>query len=171
MTDTTNESPQLFAANEIMGAALTVNMSKTDTLAFASDPKSFISSSLNLDTGDISVSVVENDSATLHLALPYYTDLERLSAGVLKDADIDDVAGGEIIISILAIAGAIGGGVAAAAITGTALSFGTAAVVTGAIIGTGVGVAAGVGAVAGIGVGGAQAAAAAGGKNLDGSKK
>ncbi len=155
MTNTTNEGPQLFAANELMGATLTANMSKSDRVAFASNSKSFISSSLNLDTGDISVSVVENDSATLHLALPYYADLERLSAEVLKDADIDDVAGGEIIISIGVAIGSLAAVSAAVAAGAAATAGGVAVAVAGA----------------GLVAGGVAAAQAAEGKNLDGSKK
>ncbi len=129
MTDTTNEGPQLFAANEIMGAALTAKMSKSDILSFEQDPRSFIASSLNFDTGDISVSVVENDSATLNLALPYYSDLERLSAEVLKDADIDDVSGGELLITIgLLVAASFAGVVATGAtIVGVGAGIGAAA--------------------------------------------
>ncbi len=166
MTNTTNESPQLFAANELMGAALTANMSKTDTLAFASDPKSFIASYLKFDAGDVSISVVENGADTLNLALPYYSALENISTEALKDADIGDVAGGEIIITLGIIGGAVAGGTLGV-IVGAGLTVGAGIAIGGAVAG---GVA-GVGAAVGIGVGVAAGQKAGEGKNLDGSSK
>ncbi len=103
MTDTTNESPQVFVSNEILGAILTAGLSKSEVLYFGSDPKSFIYSALDADIGAISLSVVENGVDTINLALPYYADLERHSAEVVKDSDIADISGGEIIITVILV--------------------------------------------------------------------
>ncbi len=108
MTNTMNEKPQVFASNELMGATLTANLSKSDVRAFRADPKSFIYSALDADVGDISLSVVENGVDTINLALPYYADLERHSAEVMKDSDIANISGGEVIVLFFLISTAVG---------------------------------------------------------------
>ncbi len=175
MTDTMNKNGELFVSNELLGATLTVRMSESDVASFAKDPKSFIASSLNFDTGDVSVLMVENDFGTVNLVLPYYADLERISAESVMDGDIGDIAGGEILISIFAICGvaagtAIAGTLGAAAIAGTGAA---TALGMGLIIGGGVvGGVAGVATVATVAaVGGAAGDAATQGKNLNGSDK
>ncbi len=97
----TNKENKLFASAEIMGALLTEKLSSADVASFASDPSSFIYSSLSADVGDISLSVVENDIGVIHLALPYYSEIESHSANILTDGDVDDVSGGELLISLL----------------------------------------------------------------------
>ncbi len=106
MTDTTNKAPQIAASSEIMGAALTAGMSGTEILAFGADPKSFIASSLSVDTGDVTLSVVENGVDTINLALPYYSALDQLAMEAVTESDLDGVSGGEIIISLI-IVGAV----------------------------------------------------------------
>ncbi len=161
MTDMNKEGAQIFASSEIMGAALTANMSKSDMLSFTKDPKSFISSSLDTDTGDISLLVVENDSGTINLALPYYSMLERISAEAVNELDMDVVSGGEILISIFAI-----GGLAAVA-AATAAASGVGAMVVGGVVGGAVGAAV----VTGVAVAGAAGYKSSKGENLDGSSK
>ncbi len=170
MTDMTKEGAQIFASSEIMGAALTANMSKSDSLTFSADPKSFIHSSLDVDMGVISVLVVENDSGTINLTLPYYSSLETMSIGAVNELDMDGISGGEILISIFAIGGAIAAAATAGALGVTGLlttGVGIAVVAGGAIAGGVVGA----GAIAGIGVGAAAGHKAGSGENLDGSSK
>ncbi len=174
MTNTTNERLQLFAVNELLCPILTHIMSNSDVLAFASDPGSFIGSSLNIDTGDVSLLVVENDSATINLALPYYSDLEQISAEAVNELDMDDISGGEILISIFAISGAVAAcavagsiGVGTAAVTGIVTAAGVGIVTAAAIAGGAVGATV----VTGIAVGGAAGHRASKGQNLNGSDK
>ncbi len=115
----TNNKPQVFASNEILGATLTAKMSKSEIQAFSKDPKSFISASLDADTRDVSFSMVENSADSINLALPYYSQLDSISASSLQEHDIDSVSGGEIVISLTIIgvglattAGAVAAGVA-----------------------------------------------------------
>ncbi len=174
MTDTTihsNEFGKLFASNELMGAILTKDMSIFDIDIFQRDPRSFLSSVSNTDIGDIGLSVIENDFGTVNLVLPYYSELDKVTAQYVNELSLGAVSGGEIIISILAVVGAIGGSIAAASITGATLAAGTAAITAGALVGAGIGIGVGVGATAAIGVGAAAGAAAANDKNLDGSSK
>ncbi len=126
MTDTTNKRAQISSSNEIMGAALTAKMSKSDILSFEQDPRSFIASSLNIDTGDISLSVVENDSGTLHLVLPYYSDLERISANAVRDGEIGKISGGEILITIGTVIAATAAATVAIVGVGAGVGVGTA---------------------------------------------
>ncbi len=100
MTDINNKGPQVFASSEILGATLTARMNKSDRVAFESDPRSFIASSLNADIGDVSVLVVENGSGLINLALPYYSYVDKMSATMLNEDHVSDVSGGEIVIAI-----------------------------------------------------------------------
>ncbi len=114
-----NKKNQVFASSEILGATLTANMSKSDISAFRKDPSSFIASSLNVDTGVVSLSMVENSADTINLALPYYSSLDSLSAELLEDGDVSSVSGGEVIIAIVtAITATAVGAVSALAVGG-----------------------------------------------------
>ncbi len=119
----TNKENKLFSSNEIIGAILTYSMSSTDISSFERSPSSFIHSAANTDVGDISLSVVENDSGVIHLALPYYSELSSNSANSLDDASMSSVAGGEIFVSlfIACVAVSVGGAVTAGISVGTAV--------------------------------------------------
>ncbi len=110
---TNKKNNKVVATNEILGATLTANMSKSDILSFEKDPRSFIASSLKADTGDVSLSMVENSDGLVNLALPYYSQLDGTSARVLSDDAIDSVSGGELLISLTTLA--IGAGVCSVA--------------------------------------------------------
>ncbi len=126
MTDITNETKQVFASNEILGAALTAKMSQSEVAAFEKDPRSFIASSLDFDTGDISLRTVENSAGMVNLVLPYYSVLDSISAESLGEADISSISGGEIIGVIIATA------IGATVLTG--LTLGGAGVATATIL-------------------------------------
>ncbi len=104
----TNNKPQVFASNEILGATLTAKMSKSDVQAFGKDPRSFLASSLDVDTGAVSLHMVENNVDTVNLALPYYSQLGSISASSLQEFDMGSVSGGEIIISLSIIGVSLG---------------------------------------------------------------
>ncbi len=118
MNNTMNNKPQVFATNEILGATLMANMSQSDVLSFGRDPRSFIASSLNVDTGDISLQTVENSAGMINLALPYYSVLDSMSADFLDESDVGSVSGGEIIAAIIATAIAVTATTAAVAVGG-----------------------------------------------------
>lgn len=128
---------QMFASNEVMGAVLTKDLNSGDARAFGADPKGFIYSATNIDIGAGEFSVVENSGNTINLALPYYSVVEQFSAQVLDESGLDDVSGGEILISLFIAAG-IGAGVGAGIAAGVATS--TLAIV-GGVVGGAIGVA------------------------------
>lgn len=144
-----SNSQQLVISIEIASDLLLSKLSDSDIASFKSDPQSFVFANTNQDLGDMAISVVENTDNEIHLSLPYYENIEVMKADAIKDEDLDDVAGGEIIMLIAAVAGgifALGCGGAVWAAAGTAAAAGVA-----------VGIA--------VGVQDSQ------GKNLDGSKK
>ncbi len=156
----------VFASTEIVGALLTRNMNSAEALSFEDDAISYVSSSLNVDVRNVSLSVVRNEGDSVNLILPYYSAIDNFSAQVMDEVDMDSVAGGEIIIS-LAIFGGVIGGTAIAAVASVGVAAATAITVT-------AGVAAGAvaaGAVAGAVVGGVAGYKGAKGENLDGSSK
>ncbi len=62
------------------------------------------------------VSFIKNTDNEVHLALPYYSSLAKVSSLIpLEDSDVSDVAGGEVFVS-LAIAGVIAAGAVAGGI-------------------------------------------------------
>ncbi len=100
------------------------------------------------------------------MVLPYYEKIEGLRADTLSDAQLSEVAGGEIFASLAIFFGTIGTaiGIGATVITATSIGFTGAAIaagvgVTAAVAGTVVAATAAVG--AGVAVGGIEAAKAA----------
>lgn len=147
-----SNNPNLFAANEIVGAIAVNGLTHAEIEAFASDPRGSIDDLFDIDS-NIAIQVIENTNDEVVLTLPYYSELETMQSQMMSDESLDDVAGGEIIILICAIGGAFAGSAIAAGSTAAICAGGIA----GAVIG---GVAAGAvvaGGVAG-GVGGTIAA-------------
>lgn len=118
---------RIAVTTEIMGAVLGVSLDCPRE--FKADPKAYIFSHLNYEIGDgISVVVAENDSKTIHIALPYYESFQRASGTRLLDADVEHTAAGfEVFIvgSIVATAITVG---TVASVSGTVVAAGTVAV-------------------------------------------
>ncbi len=62
------------------------------------------------------VAIVDNTDTQVHLALPYYANLENTSISQISEDDLEAVAGGEVFITI-AIIGAAACGVGFVACT------------------------------------------------------
>ncbi len=125
----------LFASTEIIGALTTNNLSAEDAKTFAADPQAAIAA-MGVDVSHIDVKVAQNSENDVSIVLPYYTQVEVFQSEMLKDEKLNNVAGGEIIISLAIIGGvAIGSTVAVSAgIAGTGVV--VAAAIGGAIGGT-----------------------------------
>lgn len=135
-----NNQPEIFPFNEIVGSFLTNNLVDEDVNSFSNDPGAFLKSNLDIDTV-ASLNVVKNNSKEVHLTLPYYGFMDNLQAHFVNDDTLEDVAAGEIIISILVVGSvlttvALTGSSAAAAVVGvTAGAIGVAAVAGAAVAG------------------------------------
>ena len=139
---------KLVASVEVLSASLTGALSAEEIQAFTKDPKSVLLATVNADTSEFDVNVVENSASEVNLALPYYAFVDSSEAQAILDSDMD-VAGGEIALTIAGVLGLIG------AVTATTAA--TVAVFAGPPAGVAVGIAASV--------------QAANGKNIDGSAK
>ncbi len=136
----TNKNNKLLALNEIVGAYILPQFSDEEIQAFREDSVGFLNSQLGTDFDD-GIAVVENTADEVHLALPYYSTLEQTTATALSDDDLDEIVGGEILISIFVACGfAAGVGVAAAASIGGTGVVALAAIgaTAGGVIGTAV---------------------------------
>ena len=144
-------SGSLFFSTEFAGALLSKQCSLSAQLNkdVSDNIKGTLFSLYNIDLADISVKLVKNSHRQVALVLPYYSLLEDISAGVIKDNDINHINGGEIFVSIgtaiFVLVSAAGATISSAA----AGAIGVGAVVGGSVA---VAVAAG-GVAAGIGAG------------------
>ena len=94
------ERVQLSGTIEILSAIL--GPSIDDLLVFKNNPQSYIFSHLDYDASAMEIAVVENSAKVMHLALPYYEDIENFRGSNLPDTDMEDISGGgEIIIAII----------------------------------------------------------------------
>ncbi len=79
--------------NELLGAAA----SPSDLAAFKSDPHGFLSSRANTEvSSEVSFTFAENSGDTVHIALPYYPELDQARAAAIDSDELDSVSGGEI---------------------------------------------------------------------------
>lgn len=141
----------LAATTELVGSVVLNALDSATAAQLRADPKNTIYTKANIEIADsLAVHVVQNTNNDVALILPYYESLEMVSADPISDSDIEGVAGGEILISIIAAmvaggvigavsAGVTGGtvGIAVGAAVGAVVATGVAAsVVTGAVVGT-----------------------------------
>ncbi len=130
----------LFPSTEIMGSFLSHQCSSNDFLRkeVEKDVKAAMLMHSNVNLQNITVNLVENNKNNLALTLPYYDFLDNKRAfEITDDAILETVTGGEIIITIAAIAGSVGVGVGlgvAGASLATASGFTAAAVAIGAAV-------------------------------------
>ncbi len=143
---------KIVASTEILGA-LTSGFSAEDLNAFKADPKGTIFAKTNADIGgyELNINLAENSANEVHIALPYYKDLDNLTSEMISDADLSEISGGELPM-------AIGGIVSTLIVVG--IGFGIAS-----------GVAAAAAVTASVGVGITAAVYNSEGKKLDGKKK
>ena len=153
---------KLLPMNELIGAVVIPALSNEDIQAFKTDANSVLASTCNIDI-EVDVKLVENSNSDVNLALPYYSEVEALRVEMLKDERLNDISGGEIVISIFVVGGALAGfGLASAAGAGVLTTL--AAISVGSVVGG----------VVGAGVAGTAIAAGvqkAKGKHLDGKSK
>lgn len=99
-------SPKIFPAIEILSAILSCKIKFPHV--FIADPRAFIYSHLNIESSpEIDIKAVANDAHQVHLALPYYSNLQNC-AEMLADDDFADVSGGDI--TVLAVFATVLGG-------------------------------------------------------------
>ncbi len=137
-------SKELFPVNEIVGAMVLNNASDEVIAELQANGKDALAAHADvaLPTG-MELQVVSNTNDEIHLALPYYETLETSGIVPMDDEDLDAVAGGEIIFTIMTVLGAIG----AAVIGGTGsglVAVGVGAAVVGGATAAGVVVGSGV---------------------------
>lgn len=155
---------KLIPFNEITAAILIPKLNNNQMNEFTANAKEFLKSYLDIDVQH-DIIVVENTNSDVAIALPYYENMQTITASSINEEELDEIIGGEILISIFAIAGtAIGFGIASSAafsatFTGACVAA-TVCGVTGGLIGTAV-----VGSSVAAGVQGIDD------KNIDGSKK
>lgn len=127
----------VYPVNEIIGSFVSTEVTSEDLSSFKSAPHDYLQANMNINyEGDITV--VENSDSEIHLALPYYAMVGTLSAIELTPAMLERVSGGEIVITLAAVAGAgIGFAVGGSLLGLTAGSLGAATII-GAGIGAGV---------------------------------
>ncbi len=142
---------------EISSAILTDALTQEDIAQFLSHPKNFVCSKLKTDIVGVDITVATNNKSEVHLALPYYSGIEAAKAQALQDGSLNDISGGELLITLGAVGGLLIGQIAGT-VTLTAL---------GGIIGGAVGAAA----LAGVIGGTTTAIRAKKGQNVDGSPK
>ena len=124
----------IYPVNEIVGSFASTNLSPEDLDSFVSNPNDYLQSNLNVNyEGEIAV--VQNTENEVNLTLPYYAMIEKISAFELTPEMLDEVAGGEIFITIAALCGAGIG----FAVGGTALGLTGASLAAATIVGAGVG--------------------------------
>ncbi len=99
----TNKKPNIDMIIELIGAVGIHNLSDQQVHEFKTDPHSFLAD-FNLDPkGDIDLTVIENTETEMHLTLPFYSELEKSSVSTLSDENIEDISGGEIVITFAVI--------------------------------------------------------------------
>ena len=153
-----NKNIKLAPTIEISSALLTPLLTEADLQNINQNPKTFLQSKLNLNAEKVEVQIAFNNANEVNLALPYYSGLENLQAEMLKDQNLDDITGGEIIIAL---------GITVGATVGWGLGFSLTSAAIGGVIG---GALAGTAAVI-VGATTAAAVQAADDKNIDGSDK
>ncbi len=132
MSNTQTNPIQLFPTNEIVGAMLPFFTSSDELNSLEKNAKEILFSKLNLEVSDdFNISVLENTSDTVNLVLPFYSQSDEISAKCLKDSEVKEIAGGEIIGLILFALAGIGSAVAAT-VAPTVIVGATAAIAIGA---------------------------------------
>lgn len=123
---TLSHQKTLPLVNEVLGVFAASECAHDAALAQAlvSDPKSALKQAAGIDVpADMHVQPVHNSADEVHVAIPAYAVLERGDAkAALHEADLKDVSGGEIFITLgvvggvaagVAVGGAVAGGVGA----------------------------------------------------------
>ncbi len=133
------EKNKIIPFNEIFAAAILPKLDNESYESFVNNPKNFIDSFADIDSG-VSYQTVTNSASQVHLALPYYSIVEEMNAKIMADNQIDDIIGGEIIIGLAvfggyALAAAAGAGSVGATLIGAAAGAATALIAAGSVVG------------------------------------
>ncbi len=152
----------LVFITELVGAVLVPTVSKEEVSTFASDPKSFMKSNFDVNL-EMDVNFVENSASEINLALPFYSQVDEISAEALSNEEMTEITGGEILISLFVLGG-----------VGLGAVLGCAAGLTGAALGAtmvGVGIAGGLIGATIVGTSVAAGVQSAHGNDIHGNKK
>ncbi len=127
----------VYPVNEIIGSFTSTELTAEDLVLFKSNPNDYLQANMGVNYKG-GITIVENSDSEVHLALPYYSVVSTMSALELTPEMLDQVSGGEIVITLSALAGAgIGFAVGGSLLGLTAGSLGAATII-GAGIGAGV---------------------------------
>ena len=136
---------KLFSSPEMVSLILTDKMSDSVAKDFVTDPKAIIAKHIDYDFDGVAINVVQNTASDIHVSLPYYDFVGDPTANFMHDQELDDVSGGEIIITLFICGGCLIGGAVAAGL-GIA---GSGGLIVGGVIGGAIAAAAVTGAVVG----------------------
>ena len=142
-------SKKLFPVNEIVGAMALNNAPAEIVAELQANGRDALATHADVTLPDgMELQVVSNTNDEIHLALPYYETLETSGIVPMDDEDLDAVAGGEIVFTIMTLLGVVGAAVLGGTGSGLVAVGVGAAVVGGAtaaavVVGSGV-IAAGV---------------------------
>lgn len=116
-------SKKLCFTPEIGSSYLSQSVISSEYENFIKNPSDFLKSELNLDLPHTEFKAVQNDDGIVNLTLPYYSNLAVSSSTPLSDSDMNEVVGGEVIVSIIVcatvISSTVGVGLVAAATFGS----------------------------------------------------
>lgn len=135
-----NTSPSLAPTTEIVAAIILDSLPAEEIRQLKADAKVYIYARTNVEIGDnVKIHIANNTPTRVALALPYYGRIEKARAEILKETEIQNIIGGEIVISLL-IGSLVGGAIGIVA-SGSAAAI-TVGSTVGAVVGAGIGVAA-----------------------------
>lgn len=118
---TNMKNPSVISVNEIVGAIMIPHISDDVLNEFKQDPNSYLSANYDLNF-ECDINLAENTNDVVNIALPYYSELDKMTSHELSSAELTEISGGEIFITIGVVCGvglAFAGGLAGAATGGT----------------------------------------------------
>ncbi len=125
---------KLFPSTEIIGAMACDIMNAEQIKAFALKPETIIASLAEIDVSNLDITVVENSKNDVNIVLPYYSQIETMQAEMLKDESLNNISGGEILISV-----GITAGLGIGLLIAKAVSAGASVAIAGGLVGAAIG--------------------------------
>ncbi len=129
-----SDAHNLFPTTELVGALAVSSLDRAELKEFSADPKGAILANTDVDFADIEIKVIENSSNDVNLTLPYYSEIAKIQAELVKDEKLGEVTGGEILFSLSVFFGTIGVACGIGGFTAAGTAFTTAAVLGGVAI-------------------------------------
>ncbi len=93
---------QIAPANEILSAFLSAKLqNEKDVAELCDNPHAFLFAKTGIEIKEnTDIIVIQNDDDTIHLTLPFYDGLQKHSVTALQDDDIEQVIGGELLVTV-----------------------------------------------------------------------